>query len=164
MIIDWSYFLDDNMPNDRNMPPQRQFMLSCFKVLSDINVDAQYRLGHTFQKASLENLLNGKYALPYSLDMRASLIAAGQIIWLERRIQNDILTFIFKKTEAQPETYIYGSGEGQPPLYVYSSNEVVGTHDFIVWIPSAVTYNENQLRALIYQYVDCTARFLIQTY
>lgn len=164
MIINWNYFLNDEAPGMRNARRFRAFIKSCFKPLTNINIDALYKLGHNFQKASLEHLLNKEYNLPYNLQLRDNLIANGQIIYLQRYLQNSILTYIYLQSEGQPPTYLYTQAEGEPPLYLYTTAEVLGSYDFIVWVPASVTFNHYELRALIYQYVDCTARFVINTY
>lgn len=164
MIFNWGHFLDIEAPAQRNALRFRAFMRSCFKPFTDINKDAVYKLGHTGQKASLEHRLNDEYNLPYVLADRANLILSTQIIYLERYLQNDILLYIFLKNEGQPPTYIYKSTEGQPPVHVYSSYEVLGPYDFTVYVPNTLTFNQNALKALIYQYVAPTARFQIVTY
>jgi len=111
----------------------------------------------------LERALNLKYMLEDKWATAADTDASGGI-WIENTASLIPTTFIYTAGEAQPPLYIYGDAEGEPPLYIYSAAEYESQYDFIVKIPAAFAYDEDEVKAFVTRFRVAGKRFAIETY
>lgn len=106
----------------------------------------------------------------------------GQTIYLEHylndeydHINRDIyiedltgyvdFNYLFNSNEQLQDIYVYNAAETNlNQVYLFNESEYATDFQFIVWIPSIVTYNEERLRAQIDYYKIAGKNYLIQTY
>lgn len=97
-----------------------------------------YRLSITPQVVYLEKLLNDKY------DFTARRIYIYDAEWHQP-------WYIYKDEELKPER-LYQESE-EKPVWLYSENEVGELKiDFVVFVPSAVDFKENEMRGYLDMY------------
>lgn len=97
-----------------------------------------YQLSITTQVCYLQKMLNDRY----DLTLRRILIDKSQPRepW-----------FIYQEAELKPQ-YVYQESENNP-VWVYSDNEAgTVTDDFVVFVPAAVSFNEDEMRSLLDAY------------
>ncbi len=82
-------------------------------------------------------------------------------IYISDAVQFDYW-FLYNNAEQHPQ-YLYNTSENQP-VFLYNEQEFDTNYDFIVWVPTAVTFNINRMRALINRYKLAGKRYDIQTY
>lgn len=107
-----------------------------------------YMLGITPQVCYLEKMLNDRF----DFGSRRIRIGdpAGQDVW-----------FAYQEEELKPEV-MYQESEEQP-VYTYSDNEAgVITTDFIVYVPASLSFNENEMKALLDMYKMAGKRYKIE--
>ena len=61
-------------------------------------------------------------------------------------------TYLFNKVEQNESTYIFNKSEIGANKYIYNNSEALTINDFIIHIPSDVTFLEVQLRKLVDKY------------
>lgn len=111
-----------------------------------------YLLSFSFQRGSMEKLLNEEYPNQYN-----------GIFIEDYNWKNPV--YIFNHSENQVKTYTYNNSENQSPLHIRNHVEFGGgAYEYIIWFPSSVNYVEAQVRALVDRYNHAPKRYLIQTY
>ncbi len=83
-------------------------------------------------------------------------------IYIENQVPQSLVTYFYINNELPQVGYLYQSSEDYI-TYVFDSN-AMPPWDFIVWVPAALTYNEEQMRAYVNQYKIAGKRFKILTY
>ena len=68
---------------------------------------------------------------------------------------------LYNDAEDNEETYLYNDAENADETYFFNQEELQNWADFIVNIPSSVTYNEQQLRALVNRYKIAGKNYII---
>lgn len=125
-----------------------QFVALQNKINYDIKFNAQ--------TLSLETRLNQQYNLVIGT------------IYIENLSTADQATYIFWLSENQQPTYIgWLSETAIPPIYTYWLSETLpqgSALDFIVWVPTALTFDPNQMKAIINLYKLAGKRYAIQYY
>jgi len=123
-----------------------------------------------------------KYIHQLFLDYREYTVEyvsySAQIIYLEKLLNkkfNNSLTGIYIADAISFDyLYLYNTAE-QNPMYVYNTSEnhpvfmrnnieFATTIDYIVLVPSSVSYNQDEMRALINRYNNAGRRYIIQNY
>lgn len=119
-----------------------------------------------FISTPFKRLLNEFYEFTNKVKYEVSF--NGQVIYLEH-ILNDTFdnvnrgiyitdadqedqVFLFNQAEQNEKTYLYNISESGPETYLYNQSESLSWPNFIVNVPSGVTYDENQMKALINKY------------
>ncbi|KAA2244562.1 hypothetical protein F0L74_00880 [Chitinophaga agrisoli] len=121
------------------------YLYQQFRRNRDANL---YRLSITPQVVYLEKLLNDRYDI------------AGRRISIKDAV---VLTseYIYQEQELKP-VYIYTEAENRP-VHLFTDAEIGGgSVDFFVLAPSDLTYNENEMTALIDNYKLAGKRYKIQ--
>lgn len=96
------------------------------------------------------------------------LLFNGQVIYLEHILNDQFdpidrgiyitdatlldARFIFTTAENNEPTYIYTTAEADPPFYINTTSEYYDDVDFIVNIPSSVTFDVNLLKYWVNKY------------
>lgn len=113
------------------------------------NRDANlYRLAITPQVVYMEKLLNDRYDLA---DRRIRIVDA---------VTNEV-TWIYQEEESKPK-FVYTETEAQP-IYLFTEAEIGSEPvDFYVMVPAAITFNENEMSALIDTYKLAGMAYKIQ--
>lgn len=109
---------------------------------------------------------------------RYDLAFNGQVVYLEH-VLNDFFdevdrgiyisdspeaaesNYLFNEVEGNEETYLFNVSELQSPLYLYNQQELTFWPDFIVNVPAAVSFNNNQMTALINRYKLAGKNYII---
>ena len=126
------------------------FLGAFAKPLQTLADTTLYQMQHDSTVIYLEKVLN-EY-LQIATYNPSSHIATRQIYIID--------------TAQAPKTYIYQTEENQP-LYlgtVYLDREVTTTADFIIKIPSSVSFDELKLRAVVNFYKLAGKKYIIETY
>lgn len=129
--------------------------------------------------------LNTTYFAPIVTNIRYTLAFSSQVIYLERRLNNDfdntlrriyiddpsgtftVLYHIWNASELQPLRYIYNAAEAQPAqIYLYSAAQYNTFYDFFVYVPNGVFTTQQQIsiRNTVTQYRHTGRRFNIATF
>lgn len=110
-----------------------------------------YYLSFNFQRGSMEKLLNEEYPN-----------ATNGIYIEDYAFVNTTYTFNHNENQQPPHTYNHSEGN---PLYTINHSEAgAGPYEYIIWVPSTVSYVEAQMRALVDRYNQAPKRYIIQTY
>lgn len=113
------------------------------------NRDANlYRLSITPQVVYMEKLLNDRYDL------------ADRGIRIVDAVSNEV-TLIYQEEESKPK-FLYTETEAQP-IYLFTEAEIGNEPvDFYVLVPAPITFNENEMSALIDTYKLAGMAYKIQ--
>ena len=68
---------------------------------------------------------------------------------------------LYNNGENNEETYLYNDAENNDETYFFNLEELQNWPDFIINIPSAVTFNEQQLRALVNRFKIAGKNYII---
>ena len=69
---------------------------------------------------------------------------------------------LYNDGEDNEETYLYNDAEDDDETYFFNREEIENFPDFIINIPSTVTYNEQQLRALVNRFKIAGKNYVIK--
>lgn len=156
ILIDLLLLIDLLMP-----PVQREdwlvdYIRSAFKPLINLQSDfysfrddIKYQLTFNGQVIYMEHVLNDQF----------DPVNRGIYITDSTLIQN---TYIFTNAEDNETTYIVTNAETAPPVYLYTNQEYIDDVDFIVNIPSTVTYNEDEVKFWVNKYRIAPMRWKIE--
>lgn len=112
-----------------------------------------YNLQFNSQTMSLEARLNQQYNL-----------IMGSIYIVTQNSANDAV-YTFWLNENQPSPFIYFLAEGDSPTYITWLGEgSASAADFIVYVPSGLIFDENEMRAIIDLYRLAGKRYAIELY
>lgn len=103
-------------------------------------ISTAYYLSHNSQVVYLQAVLNDRY----DPGLRRVRVTDGPFIDPQ---------FIYKKVENKP-LYLYKNSENQP-RHIHTNGETVnapGSIDFFIEMPSFITYDEKELKALVDKY------------
>lgn len=156
--IDYVKFATERVPVHVQEPEHNAWVVrlispfvSIYTWLLSLRQTTLYRLAITPQVCYLEKLLNDRY----DSSLRRITIIDGReynplFIYLD--LENKPVYFFLKSEIAKPKVYLYTAGEaGQ------------FTFDFIVVVPVAISFNLNEMIALLQQYKLASKIFSIQT-
>lgn len=117
----------------------------------------------TGQVMWLERMLNLRF---YGVSAWKTLAepTAGGRIWIDNTASAIPSTYIYADSEQQTPLYIHAHSEGEPPVYIYAQSEYSSQYDFIVMVPSSLTFDQDEMTALVEEYKIGGVRFIIQTY
>jgi hypothetical protein len=111
-----------------------------------------YKLTITPQVVYLEKMLNDRYD---SIERRIYIWDGAE--YLPR--------FLFVKAELKPDALYRKSEVTKPKLFLYTKGEVGQfTYDFVVYVPLVVTFDANEMAALVSTYKLASKLFKIQTF
>jgi hypothetical protein len=120
---------------------------------------------YTGQICVMERMLNIQY---YDEDVWASPAdpTANGHIWIENAASILANYPVWYLAEGQPQERVsYFQSESGPATYpIYFASEYDAGYSFIVWVPSALTFDESEMRARINRYVIAGFNYSIQTY
>lgn len=152
---------------DQNLPPKTgadvpitkawlysliQPLIELYAIFSSYRIQALYTLSFTGQVIYLEKLLNDTFN------------NGGTEIFIEDGILK-IAPFLFNTAEDADPFYVFNTGEtSEDNLYIYNTAEYTGNLDFIVKVPAALVFDENQMKSLINKYKLAGKNYTIQTY
>lgn len=125
-----------------------------------VNREATYNC----QTMVLERAMNLQYYGVEQWHSNAAPTANGHI-YIQNVSNSIAVTFTYYNVENQVNPTIYYDSEGQAPeFYSYYDSEYQNQYDFIVWVPVALSFDENEMRAFIDLYVFGGIDYTIQTY
>lgn len=152
---------------DQNLPPKTgtdtpitkawlysliQPIIELYAIFSSYRIQALYTLSFTGQVIYLEKLLNDTFN------------NGGTEIFIEDGILK-IAQFLFNTAEDADPFYVFNTAEtNEENLYLYNTAEYTGNLDFIVKVPTALVFDENQMKSLINKYKLAGKNYIIQTY
>lgn len=152
---------------DQNLPPKTgtdtpitkawlysliQPIIELYAIFSSYRIQAIYMLSFTGQVIYLEKLLNDTFN------------NGGTEIFIEDGILK-IAPFLFNTAEDADPFYVFNTAEtNEENLYLYNTAEYTGNLDFIVKVPTALVFDENQMKSLINKYKLAGKNYTIQTY
>lgn len=123
-------------------------LISLHTTLMNFRSAKIYQIKITPQVCYLEMMLNDRY------DSIARRITIGDAEW-------HLPWFLYQDAENKPE-YLYTEGEAQP-VYVYTDGEAgEALNDFVVLVPAAVSFNEQEMKSLLNSYKLFGTRYKIQ--
>ncbi|MCZ2393426.1 MAG: hypothetical protein LC105_06200 [Chitinophagales bacterium] len=111
---------------------------SVYTAFKDNRKSNLYRLHITSQVVYLKKLLNDKY----------DSIKRG--IEIVDGVSFDV-TYLFQEEEDKP-VYLFTEDENQPVILYKETETYINSADFIIEIPSGVSYNEKELEELVNRY------------
>lgn len=121
------------------------YLYQQFRRNRDANL---YRLYITPQVVYMEKLLNDRYDI------------SGRRIRIKDALVYDA-EYLYQEQELKP-VYIYREEENKP-VYLFTDDEIGSDSvDFFVLVPSDLTFNENEMTALIDNYKLAGKRYKIQ--
>ena len=129
-----------------------QPIIELYAIFSSYRIQALYTLSFTGQVIYLEKLLNDTFN------------NGGTEIFIEDGILK-IAPFLFNTAEDADPFYVFNTAEtNEENLYLYNTAEYTGNLDFIVKVPTALVFDENQMKSLINKYKLAGKNYTIQTY
>lgn len=129
-----------------------QPIIELYAIFSSYRIQALYTLSFTGQVIYLEKLLNDTF----NNGGTEILIADGIL---------KIAPFLFNTAEDADPFYVFNTAEtNEENLYLYNTAEYTGNLDFIVKVPTALVFDENQMKSLINKYKLAGKNYTIQTY
>lgn len=129
-----------------------QPLIELYAIFSSYRIQALYTLSFTGQVIYLEKLLNDTFN------------NGGTEIFIEDGILK-IAPFLFNTAEDADPFYVFNTAEtNEANLYLYNTAEYTGNLDFIVKVPTALVFDENQMKSLINKYKLAGKNYTIQTY
>jgi len=158
-IIDYNKFVVERIPEDVRVPEVIQYLL-CLIVpivwLYDRFVAFRnyinYTLTITPQVVFIEMMLNNRYD---------TLLRR---IYLRDGVDYNAIYF-YTRAEAKPKYFYARSEVAMPKRYIYSRGEASAiTYDFIVFVPSDISLDSDEIRSLIDAYKLAGKYYLIQTF
>ena len=114
-------------------------------------LNINYRLQFTAQIIYLEHYLNDQF----------DPSARGLFI---TNIEENDFTFIYNNVEQNAPTYFYNKAEAQPSYYFYNWSELLLGDNYIINVPVAIPYNEDNMRAKVDFYNNAGKQYSIITY
>lgn len=119
----------------------------------DLRAYWDYNLQFNAQTLSLEARLNQQYNL-----------VMGSIYIITQNSPNNAI-YTFWMNENQPSPFAYWLLEAQTPIYTTWLGEGASSAvDFIVYVPSSLTFDESEMRAIIELYKLAGKRYSIVIY
>lgn len=160
-IIDYVKLVRDRVPVDLREFPELMAYLNIIagpvvSVYNSLNLFRNlilYKLTITPQVCYLEKMLNNQY----DNTLRR--------IYIEDGAQYEG-QFVFQESEDQP-LFIYTEAEvDKPDVFIYTEGESsgVGSFDFVVYVPTAVSFDVNEMSSLIRTFKLASKIFSIQTF
>ena len=157
-IIDYGKLVTERIPADMYSNQMRAWLMQLIgQVVALYNSfvlfrnSVLYKIAITPQVCYLEKMLNDRY----DSSLRRITIIDGleyNPLFIYLDLENKPVYFFLKSETAKPKVYLYTAGEaGQ------------FTFDFIVVVPVAVSFNLNEMIALLQQYKLASKIFSIQT-
>lgn len=145
--INYTKVVNQRIPEDLRKPILTALMMvfaspfiNIYNLLMSFRTNVIYKLTITPQVVYLEKMLNDRY----DTSERRITITDG-------KTYNSI--FLFKKTESKPVFLFLKSEVGFLKTFLFQKNETGQfTWDFIVNVPVAVSFNTNELIALVNTY------------
>lgn len=129
-----------------------QPLIELYAIFSSYRIQALYTLSFTGQVIYLEKLLNDTFN------------NGGTEIFIEDGSLK-IAPFLFNTAEDAEPFFVYNTAEtDEPNTYLYNTAEYTGNLDFIVKVPVALVFDENQMKSLINKYKLAGKNYTIQTY
>ena len=135
----------------------RDYLFSAIKgietthsAFTDFRIQSIRDIKFTGQTIYLEQLLNEEFD-PGGFGIYITTINVNQF------------TYLYRKTEAKP-LYLFRKSELQPATYLINKLEYGFLVDFIVFVPVALSFDQNQMKALILKYKLAGKRYKIETY
>lgn len=156
--INISTYLSRIIKRELRQPKVLALLTSILKPFSDVNNEfveltdeTKYLLQFNGQTIYLEHYLNDQYD------------NVLRRIYIETVSESNRVV-LYYKTEGQAPVYIYRKSELATPVYIRRRYEAVSSTDFIVYVPSDVSYDETAMRAQIDQFRQAGKTYIIQTY
>lgn len=112
-------------------------------------LEKEYELAFNGQVIYLEHLLNDRF----------DDIQRG--IYLTDAVGFDEEIHLFNQIEQNEDTILFNESENETLIHLFNQNEVDGWPDFIVNVPSSVTFDEIVMRALINKYKIAGKNYII---
>lgn len=135
------------------------YLRSAAKPLKDINDSLiitrdkiNFDLSFTGQKIYLQEILNQLFD------------TASRRIFIENQTDFLLDNFIHFDVEQKPPFFLHFEAEGKPPTFFSFETEYGLDFDFVVFVPSTLTFDENEMRALVNKYRAAGRTFDIQTF
>lgn len=75
-----------------------------------------------------------------------------------------ITSFIFNESEGNEPIFLFNQSENEQGIYLYNQEEVDSLTAFIVWVPGTLSYNVDQLKALVNKYKTAGKSYIIINY
>jgi len=120
-------------------------------VFKDFRTQSIRDLQFTGQTIYLEHILNDEFD-PGTRGIYIDTINVNQF------------NYLFRKIEGKTPLYLFRKSEGAPLYYGIRKSEYGFLVDFIVYVPVAVVFDSNQMKALINKYKLAGKRYKIETY
>lgn len=156
IIIDFLVLIDFIIPPVQREDWLLEYIKSAFKPLDTLK--QQFYI--FYEKQKYELTFNGQVIyLEHVLNDQFDNIDRGIYITDATLIQSK---YIFTDIENNEETFLYMESEGEPPYNIYTNQEYIDDVDFIVNIPSAVTYDEDLLKFWVNKYRITPMRWKIE--
>lgn len=111
----------------------------------------KYRLQFTAQIIYLEHYLNDQFD------------PVGRGIFITNIEENDF-TWLYNNIALKSPTYYYNNSEAQPPKYLYQYSELLAGDNYVVNVPTSVSFNELNMRSKIDFYNNAGKNYSIITY
>ncbi len=157
--LDFERFRELQVPDFKRKPKQLQWIFAFIKPLKDLydvflafRDDKLFDVAFTSQVIYLEHLLNVKFD------------PTNQTIFIDNVIDDFIPNFLFTTAEGQPPDFIFTTAEAEPPVFFLTTAELFGEVDFIVNVHVSVTFNEDEMKAVVNFYRLAGKRFKIVIY
>lgn len=161
-VVNFIIKLISNVPPVYKSAPLTDLVELFARLLNQLHEQFGYEISHTGQVASMEHYLNDQYSIAYDMATRTADIANGDIIWIDSGLQITPI-YLYNKAELKQPIYIRNKSESEPPVYLRNKSEGAG-YEFIVKVPSSLTWNQAQLDSQIKKYKQAGARYIIEIY
>jgi hypothetical protein len=158
-IVNFAKFVTERIPLEFRFDDVIAFVnvivspiVAIYNKLLSFRDSILYKLTITPQVCKLEKMLNDRYD---NGDRRIYIVDGSEYLPL----------FLFTKPELQP-VFIYRKSEtSKPKTFLNLKGEVSQfTFDFVVFVPVDVSFDENEMSALLNYYKLATKFFKIQTF
>lgn len=157
MLIDFNNLINKLLPFSKRKDKLTAFLYLILHPLKAVNImynqfkaDTDYRLIFNGQIIYLEHYLNDLYD------------NTQRRIYIQDTA-NSTYNYIYNAAELLPPLFVYNANENIP-VYLINNNEALENIDFIVFVPSSITFNEKVVREQIDYYKAAGKKYKIETF
>lgn len=149
---------------DKQLPTRKKGAIHLDWIFVLINsLKSAYDSFITYKADSLKELSYNSQTIIFEKLLNDFLDDTLRRIYIDNSFDNKEPTHLFNKGEDVP-VYLYDIAEAKPPVYLYDKIEFLEDYDFTIYVPTALTGEEDRLRAIANKYKLASTEYNIIYY
>ena len=162
-MIDFDKIIWENLPIVLRKLRLYSLVKSIVKPVVTLFENFSFLAQFTSELSSLEHYLNAVYGYTYDINDRDTQIANTDIIWIDSIVTKQS-PYLYNFQENLQKVYLRNFSELANPTYFYNASEIDPGHNFIVYVPASLVFDNDLMISRINQYKVSGKKFIIQTY